>query len=170
MTTTVDHRGLQYVFAFRSKKSNQWRICSHRFRLHQHKQYVTGQYITSTWFSSYLVPGEDTHFMIIGIKGNVPHIDIEKMINKETRLGAPIGMLERKNNIEFKDYYQITEEDTVEIEIALKKDADHRKRFEMTGMNHGSQCILCIHFLEKEKKEEYEKKEYMYLSTPNFTR
>jgi len=165
MTTTVDHQGLQYIFAFHSKKSNRWRLCSHRFRLHQNKQYVTGQYITSTWFSSYLVSGEDTHFMIIGIKGSLPYVDIEKIINEETRLGAPIGTLERKNNIEFKDYYQITKGDILEIVDALKEDEDQRKHFEMTGTNHGSQCMLCIHLLENEKKEPR-----LYASTPHFAR
>ena len=117
------------------------------------------------WFSAYLIPGEDAHFMILGIKDKIKYDMIESIINKEAILGAPIGMLERKGNILFKDYYMITKEDSLEMLDALKTEDICSKRFEVIGCNHDSQFTIHVHLLD-----EKETPLCLYLSTPNLTR
>ena len=136
-----------------------WQLCPHYFHLVSTSPNVIGQYITSDWYSDVLVPGEKRYLLVVGVKRGQYFSEIEKVINREKTMGAPLSEEEMSKGLVFKDYYILT------CPGSMKGTSDHQR---LDGESGHSYLTLRLH-RHMEPKEGENKVIPIYVSTPNLT-
>ena len=180
MPTKFDENGVRYIIGFYTKGDG-WFFCPHSFEITNpkrlcsvldnsgiHTSYVrkpiSGQFITSSWFSTIYDIGDVQQYMLLGIKGKKTkrdeHIIISKMINSYWPAPCLINALTKEEldfGIEFKDIY-ILDENTSK-ELMKEKNVNERKNVILHGKYGLSEISICSRLLGNNK---------LYMTLPDF--
>jgi hypothetical protein len=112
MSTKFDENGVRYIFGSYTKDDG-WLFGQFSFEISNPKRgSISGQYLTSNWFSNVYEIGDVQQYMLIGIKGDKlyrdEHLTISKMFNSvwpPPLLSQSLTKEELEFGIEFKDVY-----------------------------------------------------------------
>ena len=131
MSTKFDDNGVRYVFGSYTKNYG-WLFCPFSFEISNPKRgSISGQYITSSWFSNVYHVGDVQKYMILGIRGKKTkrdeHLIISKMVNSTWPPPCLVQSLTKDDvefGIEFKDIYILDENKSKDI-MKEKKVNEH---------------------------------------------
>lgn len=153
---TYDYDGVQYIFAYRAEDG--WSFPRHRFQICDDNS-KKGQYLTSNWFSKIYSLKEDLEFMIVGVKGNVDYINITSLVNGAFASygNNDISRFEKSAGIYFKDYYNYSSKDSVNL-YNNNKNNDDIFNLKILGKYSNSAIFLNVKPMD----------DGLYVSTPSF--
>ena len=111
--TIYDEDGVNYVFGY-YKKGAGWNFVPHRFQIsNKRKHNVSGQFLTSNWFSNDYIKNDTAHFMVLGFNKSFTYSRLKEVINSSIPSQIVCHKLnedEKEIGICFKDYYMIDHE------------------------------------------------------------
>ena len=120
------HIGKKFIFGHWMDAESKWKLSPHPFMVNKTKEYLLGQFITTTWFDCYIYPGKTFIIIRMPEKGSISAL--EKELNS-TYIGPyPQNLSHVVENIEafiipsIKDY-------------EMQLDKHRRIRVEIKGLN-----------------------------------
>ena len=157
-----DEDGITYIFGY-YKNGEGWSFVPHRFHIvNEKKNKVSGEFLTSNWFSCKYYPSETAHFMILGINKSFSYLNIIKIINESIPsqiIYHKLNEAEKEVGICFKDYYMINH-DKVDKIVSEINSGFSNKEINIYGYNGLSKLNLNCRVLNKK---------ILYVTLPNFT-
>ena len=117
--STTDSNGLQYIFAVWEEDEHaifRWKFMRHRFQINSDKT-VTGDFITSMWWSQEKPLTVSQEFLIVGIKGDFKYSEITALTNGAfaSRNNHNLTSVEKMQGIVFKDHFILTSETIIKF-------------------------------------------------------
>ena len=158
--SVYDNDGVTYIFGY-YKQVTGWTFVPYRFQLiNLDRNKVTGQFLTSNWFTCDYRENETAHFMILGLNKSFSYSEIKKYMNNclpSQLIYHKLNDEEKEMGICFKDYYMINKDKVNYYSKNIKKNS---KEIYLMGYNGLSQLTLCVRSI---------KNDVLYVTLPDFT-
>ena len=157
-----DEDGVNYVFGYYTKYEG-WDFVPHRFQIvNQQRHHVSGQFLTSNWFSRDYIKNDTGHFMVLGLNKSFSYSKLKEIINSAIPsqiIYHKLNEAEKELGICFKDYYMIDHEKINNLieDNNLKQDSREISFFGYNGLSKLTMCCRII------------KDHVLYLTLPDFT-
>jgi hypothetical protein len=158
-----DNDGITYIFGSYDKEEK-WNFSPFYFRLiNTERNKISGQFISSNWFSKVYTQETPQHYMVIGINTPFDFKNIKNIINDSLPsqlLYHKITEKEFDAGVVFKDHYIITAGNNDKI---LREDTfkvSKHKSITINGENGLSKLIITARRLENDR---------LYMTLPDFT-
>jgi hypothetical protein len=116
---TSDANGVQYIFAIMEEDEYsifRWKFMRHIFQLNNVAP-ISGDFITSMWFSKEKPLNIAQEFLVVGIKGSIDYNQITSLVNGAvaSRNNNRLTKLEKMQKIVFKDHFILSSEEIIKF-------------------------------------------------------